>query len=44
MASLEEKYIEYKKDAPPEGALSFKDFEKSSNLVCAEFEYYEMSV
>ena len=29
MASLEEKYIEYQKDAPPEGALSFKDFEKA---------------
>ena len=29
MASLEEKYIEYQKDAPPEGALSFKDFENA---------------
>tara|TARA_A100001011_G_scaffold166381_1_gene175104 strand:- start:7186 stop:8652 length:1467 start_codon:yes stop_codon:yes gene_type:complete len=27
MATLEEKYIEYQKDAPLDGALSFKDFE-----------------
>ena len=33
MASLEEKYIEYQKDAPPEGALSFKDFEKAMGTI-----------
>ena len=33
MATLEEKYIEYQKDAPPEGALSFKDFEKAMGTI-----------
>ena len=33
MATLEEKYIEYQKDAPPEGALSFKDFEKAMSTI-----------
>ena len=33
MASLEEKYIEYQKDAPLEGALSFKDFEKAMGTI-----------
>jgi len=33
MASLEEKYIEYQKDAPPEGALSFKEFENAMSTI-----------
>ena len=33
MATIEEKYIEYKKDAPLDGALSFKDFEKAMGTI-----------
>jgi len=33
MASLEEKYIEYQKDAPINGALSFKEFENAMSTI-----------
>tara|TARA_R110002012_G_scaffold205690_1_gene375480 strand:- start:710 stop:2164 length:1455 start_codon:yes stop_codon:yes gene_type:complete len=33
MATIEEKYKEYQKDAPLDGALSFKDFEKAMGTI-----------
>jgi len=44
MASLEEKYIEYQKDAPPEGALSFKDFEKAMGTITKDEDVKEVNV
>ena len=44
MASLEEKYIEYQKEAPPEGALSFKDFEKAMATITKDEDVKEVNV
>jgi len=44
MASLEEKYIEYQKEAPPEGALSFKDFEKAMGTITKNEDVKEVNV
>ena len=44
MASLEEKYIEYQKDSPPEGALSFKDFEKAMGTITKNEDVKEVNV